>query len=329
MNTPMRLPFRPGSAITALRSRGPGAGAQAAQRGFTLVELLVVVALIAILAGTVVALMGGATDKSAAMVSMATQKQLMNDFGAYSALHNQTLPDNFDSLVRNDSATQAPTYTNVGTIPIADDLTKVIAQPVTPTSSTLPQNVNRGVPLEAYIGDNRVLTATKLSASDVTTLSSLGITAVYDTNTADAFHGNLGYTKRALAADQPICIVDPQSVAGQVLYKDLGTDLSDDTKYAKDGTTKELTAAGRQAALTMQVYWVVALGPNSSMIGDQLAGVQEAPVSSVVSAGFYNRFMVVIKKNMGPTNQVPALAGVLDPRGRGPTAARAAVNSMR
>lgn len=303
----------------------------AARQGFTLVELLVVIALIAIVSGMVIGLMSGTTEKATATVSMATQKQLMNQINSYMALHNQTLPDKFDSMIRADYAAQGGTYMTVGSLQIADDLTKFISQYYTNSAAiVMPQNVNRGLHLSSYTGATRVLTVAQLTAAFVSDLNALGVTTLYDINHADRFHGNLGYTARVLATNsQPVCVIDPQSIAGQTLYRDLGVDLSDNAAYPKDASTGELTAAGRSAAFARQVFLVLALGPNSTMIGDQSAGVQEAPTCGAVSYGFYNHYMVVIKKEMGPYSQTSAVAGVLDSMGRGASAAREAVNSVR
>lgn len=296
--------------------------------GFTLVELLVVVAIIAIISGMVVGLMSGTTDKAAASVSMAIQKQLMNQINSYMALHNQTMPDKFDSLIRSDYVAQAGTYSTVGSLAIADNLALFMAPACPATANTMPQNVNRGLHTDSYLGSNRVLTVCRMASGDVSALNGLGLYTVYDHATNDLFHGGLGYTARAITTNQPICIVDPQSNAGQSLYKDLGIDLSDSTAYPKDANG-ELTATGRQAAFTKQVFYVVALGPNCNMIGDQNAGLQEAPSCGVVSYGFYKHFMVVIKKAMGPYSQTAALAGILDAKGHGASAAREVVNSIR
>lgn len=319
------------NAITE-RKRNVATRNESGRQGFTLVELLVVVAVLAIISGMVVSLMSGATDKAATTVSMATQKQLVNQINSYLALHNQTWPDNFDSLIRADYVAQGGTYAPVGAttnIYIASDLTRFISQAYTNSAATvMPQNVNRGVHLDAYTGTKRVLTVTQLSASDVSDLNALGITKVYDGNHADMFHGVRSYTLRTISTNQPVVVVDPQSVYGQALYKDLGIDLSDNSAYPKDANG-ELTDTGRGAAFAKQTFWVLALGPNSTMIGDQNAGIQEAPACAAVSYGFYNGYLVVIKKHMNPYSQTSALASVLDSLGRGASASREAVNSVR
>ncbi|MBN8524691.1 MAG: type II secretion system protein [Planctomycetes bacterium] len=316
------------------------------RHAFTLVELLVVVSILAIISAMVVGLYSSATDKAAATVSMATQKQLLNQMNSFMQLHDSALPDGFDSLLQ---ASYAGTYTTLGTYTMAGEgtmnlnvgttLTQFIAQPVAPTASTDAKNVNRGVDLDMYSGANRVLTVKQITSDDYRLLSGLGLTTLYDTNAANLSYGEPVSTARTIAVGGGICMVDPQGVAGQKLYKDFGVDLSDTATYPIKGSddagtawddTYELTDAGRLAALKKQMFFVLAVGLNSKAIGDRLAGLQEAPASSVVSQGYYNRFSLVLKKGgMSAGDRNAAIAGVLDPKGRGTSAARQAVNAIR
>ena len=317
------------------------------QTGFTLVELLVVIAIIGIISGMAVLLVSGATDKAAATTSMAIQKQLTSQVNAYMQLHSGLLPDYFDSMIRADYATAGGTYTTLGSgsssIPIASDPSLFMGCPPSSDANGT-ANINRGVDPAAFSGQNRTLTVKQVTTNDVTCLNQLGITVLCDYRTNMLSYGRLDVTNRTLAYGGAICIVDPQSVAGQQLYNDFGVDLSDTTKYPRNGSStgtlawddsNELTAAGRLAALQRQIFLVAALGTSSRMIGDRQVGLQEAPASSVVSGGYYNRFALVIKfaglSAVGSANsdRSASFVGVLDPKGRGASAARQAVSAIQ
>jgi len=316
-------------------------------RGFTLVELLIVIALIALVSGMVIGLFGSAVQKSAATTSLATQKQLVNQFNSYMQLHGNALPDGFDTLIADDVS--AGSYTTLGTysvigegsfdLNVGDDPTLFFAQPVAPGASTSAQFINRGLSPDSYSGADRTLCVKELNSNDVRVLEALGITTLYDLDDRDLFYGEHRTVSRTAAVGGAICVVDPESVAGQRLYRDFGVDLSDTSVYTRKGAddsgtawddTEELDAAGRLAAMRAQLFYVLAVGPNSRLIGDGLAGVQEAPTSGVVVQGYYNRFALVIKRGASSGgDRNPGLAGVLDPRGRGASAARQAVNAIQ
>jgi len=172
---------------------------------------------------------------------------------------------------------------------------------------------------------------------DVNNLVQLGVTTLYDYNPTALSNGKLNTTVRSALTvgfvpstpALPICIIDPQSVAGQQLYTDFGVDLSNTTTYPRDATTGELTAPARLLALQAQQFYVLGLGTSSTMIGDRQLGLQEVPTSSVVTQGFYNRYLIVIKVGAGGNDRSVSFVGVLDSKGRGPSAARAAVNAVR
>lgn len=309
--------------------------------GFTLVELLVVVAIIAIISGMAIMLVGSATEKAALTTSMATQKQLVNQVNGYMQLHEMLLPDCFDSMIRSDYVANGASYTTLASgYSLASDPSTFMACSASPDTSGT-QNINRGVDPESFSGENRTLTVKLLSGDDVSCLNSLGVTTVYDYSTNTLSHGRLGEFSRGVTTNNSaggICIVDPQSVAGQQVYKDFGIDLSDTTAYPIKGSdnastswddTYELNDAGRLAALKKQIFFVVGIGTYSKMIGDRQIGLQEAPASAVVSGGYYNRFGLVIKRSGSGGERSSGIAGVLDPKGRGPTAARAAIKAIQ
>lgn len=316
------------------------------RNGFTLAELLIVVTVIAIISGMAFMVVGGATDKAAATTSMATQKQLTNQINSFIQLHNGLMADGFDSLVQTEYETYGGTFSALSDdISVADDASLFMGCDTTAgTGGT--HTINRGVHPSCFSGEFRTLTVKKMTgdysgsgvdALDDTILKQLGLTLLYDYKPTDLSYGRLMSTGRDIEADGPICIIDPQSVAGQQLYKDFGVDLSDETVYERNSSddastswdeTEELSADGRLAALETQIFYVVGLGKDCTMIGDRQVGLQEAPASSVVPGGYYNRYMVVIKGYASNKERSTSFAGVLDPKGRGPSGAREAVNSI-
>jgi prepilin-type N-terminal cleavage/methylation domain-containing protein len=301
--------------------------------GFTLVELLIVVAILALVSGAAIALYNGVFTDSAENVSISTQQELMNTLGSYMAAHNNKLSDGYDSLLRDIAARPyTGTYTAIGTtLEVADDPKDAIyaGYDASPVDNVADTNAgSKGVDTAAYLGHFRSLTVGKLTDSDIATLKDLGITYVYDIlTTADFFHGNVSYVKRTLKAGDPVCMIDPRTARNGIsVYKDFGVDLSDTATYtraAADVNTgdysvvkNDLDDAGRAAALKKQRFFVFGLGPNMTMLGDRKGGLQEASTCAIVKDGYYNRYFLVVKMPGGPNDMNPAVAGVLDAKGK-------------
>ncbi|MBL1457523.1 MAG: type II secretion system protein [Methylophaga sp.] len=72
---------------------------QAKQGGFTLLELLVVVAILAIIAGAVISSLDGQEELAAQKTTVHTMAALEEGFSVYKATAKRTLPSNLDSLL--------------------------------------------------------------------------------------------------------------------------------------------------------------------------------------------------------------------------------------
>lgn len=287
----------------------------ARRRGFTLVELLVVVVIISIVAGTIVLFTGGLATDSAETVNIGTIKHLTGQVSAFYQAHGRLMPEGLDSLIRDDFSALGGTYaapgtngfeycTNPGRIfscgcdANQDAVTDVNAmfKGVTPVAWT-----------PGMSGAFHGLAATRLTASDVAALNSIGISYVYDINhSLDATNGALPYVRRALVVGDPVAAFDP-SVAGQ--YASLWTSFG----------VNQSTAATRANAARFLVFGI---GPNCKMIGDRRGGIQEAPVCPTVSASlnatpgsgvlsYYNRYMAAIRVPVDSA-ETPRFVGILD-----------------
>lgn len=291
------------------------------RRGFTLIELLVVVSIVAIISGAVVALSQGLTTDSAITMTIATQKQLTNQVNQFYQGHGRTLPNGFDSLLRDDWATTgaSASYVTAGPLEIVvrdTDNAGVGGAPrgLIYTGYDADQDTyaddgaeSQGLTIMAWSGQGvHSLTIARLNATDLAHLNQLGITEVYDiAHDVDLVDGQLTYVRRTLQVGDPIVIMDPSGLG---------------TSYASFTDTTGLS--GDDEKLSARPHFVVmGIGPNCTMIGDRRGGLQEAPsCNTIITAitasprgnnGYYDRYMAVIKLPVDP-NDEPAFAGILE-----------------
>jgi len=292
------------------------------QKGFTLVEMLVVVTLIAIVATIAIALLGGASKDAAESVNDSNIKHLASCMGAYQQLHDGSLPDKLDSLMDSTKVASGGSYTTLTTgVYVADSpaaflyIGKDTDRDGTIDSASY---TSKGLDSAAWQTVFRSLAVTQLTTNDVSNLAAIGITTVYDTSPAsdgNLFHGADNYVARGLKYGDPVLTVDPQTGRnGKSLYYDLGFhDITNTTNYPTSGT--DLTSTARGAAMAAARYLVFGIGSNSTIVGDRKAGLQEAPKCSVVTAGKYNRYLLVVKIGGGPNDMSTDFAGILDSMG--------------
>jgi len=130
------------AAVKGRAMRRQLAGMQKKQGGFTLLELLVVVAILAAIAGTATIMLQDTDRKGAAAAHVAMMDELSKGIQTFRVLNAGNYPNNFDSLLRN------TTNVMIGAVP-ADVI-----------SADLAGN----------------LTATTANAADIAALAAVGIT---------------------------------------------------------------------------------------------------------------------------------------------------------
>ena len=300
--------------------------------GFTLVELLVVVAIIAIISTLALNLLGSAQQEAAETANISNLRRLQSNVTTYRAMHNNSLPDKFDSLIRSDvdttiaaDQTIAIGFNNQEFIYATNKIVQIFYCG-TDTNDDWKADTGKyfkGLSDHNTTGFGNSLAIARLTQSDVDSLKAVGITTTYDVNpNVDAFHGTPSYVSNALAAGDYVAIVNPKaSRNGQSVYKDFGVDFSDTNAYPR-ATGGDLDDTGIANALKAKRFFVFGIGPNTTWIGDQKSGLQEAPECAILPDGYYNRYFLVVAMQGGPNDMTVLYpAGVLDSTGKTPRGA--------
>ena len=246
------------------------AGMQKKQGGFTLLELLVVVAILAAIAGTATIMLQDTDRKGAAAAHVAMMDELSKGIQTFRVLNSGMYPNNFDSLLHNG--------TNV--IVGATDAGVI--------SSDLAGN----------------MTLSTLTAADVTALSEVGITTTRVIDIAavpeDAAAGDCatGATIKALLVSKKTNVT-PQNIFRPATANGCGyaTDAPlADTGAAYvwgDGTANNLANQRVNAPVDAKLI-AFGVGPDSSLFNPSTIGaLSNVPVYRHVANTEYNRFIVL------------------------------------
>ncbi len=300
--------------------------------GFTLVELLVVVAILAIISTLALNLLSSTQQEAAETANISNLRRLQSAITSYRAMHNNSLPDKFDSLIRSDASTSVAADQTIAIgfnsqefIYATNSIIQIFYCGTDTNDDWMADSGKyfKGLSDHNTTGFGNSLALARLTQSDVNSLKQVGITTVYDINpNSDAFHGTPSYVSNYLAVGDYVAIVNPKaSRNGQSVYKDFGVDLSDTNTYER-ATGGDLSDAGIAAALKVKRFFVFGIGPNTTWIGDQKCGLQEAPECAILPDGYYNRYFLVVAMPGGPNDAtVPYPAGVLDSTGKTPRGA--------
>ncbi len=290
-----------------------------AQRGFTLIELLVVVSIIAFISALAVQLLSGSEQEAKESLNIANIKRTTSAVKTHSTLHSGSIPNRVDSLLSTDVTAGASRVFDAGDVAEimyfgtdADD------------DGVLDTGANfKGIHDHCTDGYGQALILEVLSQADVDMLAAAGLTTVMDINNdTDKFasfnHENYVKEERELAAGDYVAMVSPTTPqSGMLLYRDFGVDLADTTDFPRSGFT--LSDTGRDNALNTKRFFVFGIGKDCTLIGDQLGGLEEIPISPIVTDGHYDRYLLVIAmpRSGSPTDTTPPYpVAILDPTGK-------------
>ena len=248
------------------------------QAGFTLLELLVVVAILAAVAGTATIALKDTDARASAAAHVAMMDELNKGIRTFRVLRKNQLPNNFDSLIQ--VATDPATGTALDA-PIAyENLAIEDVAPVALPAKVVETMAAGGVSALQYVSN-----AQNPEGDGDCTAGNIG-DLINDKNNA-VVPGNIFMT-----ADGNGCGVSRTLEAG-------------DTAMIWTGGTERLTgqpeAAGvtvfdgtNAATATSAAYLVTGIGPASTLFdANDLGGMTTVPVYRHVSGADYNRFMAV------------------------------------
>lgn len=242
--------------------------------GFTLLELLVVVAILAAIAGTATIMLQDTDRKGAAAAHVAMMDELSKGIQTFRVLNGGLYPDVWDSLLGDGGVTASVAV------------------------ATAPAPVGTGVGLSALISqdlaDNLALKA--LTSDDVSALNNAGIYRVREltgaTGCADADIKDTVLDKNNNIVPQNIY----RTTAANGCGKDTHTKLADTNVVAVWGGEQQRVGVPIGAPATTLVAF--GIGPDSTLFEPtRIGALSNVPVYRHVTSDEYNRFIVLFNLN--------------------------------
>lgn len=323
-------------------------------KGFTLLELVMVVAILAIISTLAVAKIGDLRHTAARKVSIANQQAIGRAVETYLAVHEGQL-NRLDALM--DARTPRGTTSADADDGFDYDQTNKVAgtdgylymgpcraqgmswpfpESITESNSGLTPNLRS------------LLVPYTLSQKEVQALNNLGLrfvmrhTTWVDKSPREAYaqrgeddvylptESAIGLDPAASACvtemvtnGMAVAAITPVANAGRDVYRDCGQPLlhveKDDSSYTRAGALAELKSTGG-------VLLAFGLGANASIIGVSQGGLESAPFAEYPLRKFYRQYILLIRVNRWKSGLPTAeFAGVLDPCGNTIRTARAAI----
>lgn len=316
--------------------------------GFTLIEMLIVVAIIAIVGTLAVQKFSGVKEEAQAKVNFANLKRVHAAIDAYSvanALDNartSTIFNYLDALVMQDAPDGTPGGTG-NLKDVADNLLVYTNAENRAENTGLSAALASDALANPYAEKMAVLGTYYLSEADAAALTDFGLKYVLRgyperTSVARQAEGEDGAWIQGSAKNPDTCscwavtnrsgravaVVNPGASAGDVpvgvdIYRSLGEDVlySGRGKLLVKGVTMADNEAAFKALLDGEgVLVAFGLGEKAALIGSEKAGLDSAPVSPVMKKDEYRRYIVLLRlRHIGGTSKV-SFAGVMDPTGK-------------
>lgn len=315
------------------------------EKGFTLIELVVVIALIAIVSTLVISRLGGVKDSSRAKMNVANLARVGAAVDTFLMVTEHPSLDRMDALLQKDVAagSASSNLTTIGAHVATSDGTNGIV-------------LNAGLCTEAAFyggGGAGLLCRYDLSTADVAALENLGFKyLMYGTDGGRMTAGDDGAwsqgsltdpaqcmsVARTLTNGLPVAVVNPGAVSGgtpigALAYQACGQDVRYTVrgKVLVDGVEQSDASAAFQTLNGRGgdgILLALGLGSACSMVGNNQGGVDSAPTCPTITAkDEYARYIVLFRlKSDSMGGRTATYAGVLDSMGKTIDQARAAMD---
>lgn len=301
--------------------------------GFTLVELIMVIALIAIVSTLAISKYGNLKSTAARKVSVANQQAVGRAFETFLALNDGKL-NRLDALVDagSSSSSEGFDFGDQGALGAVGGLYRGPDDIGSLTRETVDAR-NAGL----HPGLVEVLCSYTLDASEAAALRDLGLKYVMQHNTYAEGYPSQHYTNDDGSIPQAADGLDPELSAcvaravtnglvcaavngrtdfGRVIYQDCGQDLLPTARW---GQSYDESTVKSEIAATGGPLLAFGLGSSSSIVGASNGGIDAAPYSEVVNTKYYRQYIVLFRiRSSGSgsaTVKTAEFAGVIDPEG--------------
>ncbi len=271
------------------------------QTGFTLLELLVVVGILATIAGTATIALQDTDARAAAAAHVAMMDEMNKGIRTYRVLNRGVFPNGFDSLLEvDDTALANPDLLSI--LAIEDVEVDTITADQLSELATVGLSSFNYVALDqnpADFGDCGATTSVK-------NLINSRNNAVVAGNIFLSANGNgcgiridfTGDADNNLTADDPGYLVTSQAAGADPATTALGSALTADLPVAIwTGGAERITGqaqAGAYNASGNSVFLATGIGPASSLFAaNEIGGMTSVPVYRHVAKDEYNRFIAI------------------------------------
>ena len=326
------------------------------KKAFTLIELLMVIALIAIVSTLAVSKLGGVREVAARKVSLANQKAVERAVEAY--LVNGGQLNRLDSLLYAGDGGAPLTGGTEGdfdftAVSTAESRNGLYLGPSDDESARIVQNsglspdlqkilclytLNRtqAEALNTRLGLRHVMAATAYADAAPTAFPSMHYNkdrAYGDgtvPNASDGLDPNASFCVATLVTNSMRFVaINPMTDLGRTVYQACGQELMNTKNWGETYTESEVRA---EVAAKGGPLLAFGLGDAASIIGKSDAGLEDAPYATFVQKRYYSRYILLFRlKTIGAgsvSQVIPEFAGVIDCEGNTVRAAQHIIKNM-
>ncbi|CAH2602668.1 Type II secretion system protein [Rhodovastum atsumiense] len=281
--------------VNALRRR-------AGQSGFTLLELLVVVAILAAIAGTATIVLQDTDRRASAAAHVVIMDELKKGVNTFQVLNGGQLPNNWDSLLQTETAvTEGETATPSQLLSIMDDALRDGGDTSTTSSAFLKmiglpagvtEELNTAGITKMRVVQNAAVTPkdAKVDCSDLKRLinDTRDSTVASNIYMAPSSHGCGATYTLADGGNVAVWVGGQKRIFGSEAIELGGNEDTTTTTYGG-------VIAANGTAPGQRLLMAVGFGPDTTIFNGKIGGLTTVPVYRHVAKDDYNRFIGLIE----------------------------------